>query len=72
MFGCVPNLEQTLPEIDLNANYFLRSARTSVPWVEGIPFGFGIIKLAKPGKWSGFLLFKTGPQVRSPDLALLF
>jgi hypothetical protein len=37
MFGCVPNLVQTLPEIDLYANNFFRSVRTSVTRIEGKP-----------------------------------
>jgi hypothetical protein len=31
MFGCVPNLVQTLPDIDLYANYFFRSAKLPFP-----------------------------------------
>ena len=65
MFGCVPNLVQTLSDIDLYANYFLRSVRTSVPKIEGKPLGFGIMKLAKPGQMVGLLLLKirdTSPK----------
>jgi hypothetical protein len=67
-----PNLEQTLPEIDFNANYFFRSAKLPSLTEGKLPrIWYNRVSKARPDG-RAFAFKDQGLQVQSPDLGLLF